>query len=81
VLEGEGLMEIAGKNHVVRKHDFVFLRPGRSTRSPIQAWSIWYFWWSLRRSPTTKRWSEPDDILNHTRAKPNAGLRAHCATE
>src|SRR6266849_4706931 len=24
VLEGEGLMEIAGKNHVVRKHDFVF---------------------------------------------------------
>jgi len=28
VLEGEGLMEIAGKSHVVRKHDFVFLPPG-----------------------------------------------------
>ena len=28
VLEGEGLMEIDGKNHVVRKHDFIFLPPG-----------------------------------------------------
>ena len=28
VLEGEGLMEIAGKSHVVRKHDFIFLPPG-----------------------------------------------------
>ena len=28
VLEGEGLMEIAGKNHVVRKHDVIFLPPG-----------------------------------------------------
>jgi len=28
VLEGEGLMEIAGKNHPVRKHDFIFLPPG-----------------------------------------------------
>ena len=28
VLEGEGLMEIAGQNHVVRKHDFIFLPPG-----------------------------------------------------
>ena len=28
VLEGEGLMEIDGKNHVVRKHDYVFLPPG-----------------------------------------------------
>ena len=28
VLEGEGLMESAGKNHVVRKHDFIFLPPG-----------------------------------------------------
>jgi mannose-6-phosphate isomerase-like protein (cupin superfamily) len=28
VLEGEGLMEIAGTNHVVRKHDFIFLPPG-----------------------------------------------------
>ena len=28
VLEGEGLMEIAGKNHIVRKHDFIFLPPG-----------------------------------------------------
>src|SRR4030088_690734 len=36
VLEGEGLMEIAGKNHVVRKHDFVFLPPGveRATSNP-----------------------------------------------
>ena len=32
VLEGEGLMEIAGKNRVVRKHDFIFLPPGRGTR-------------------------------------------------
>ena len=28
VLEGEGMMEIAGENHVVRKHDFIFLPPG-----------------------------------------------------
>src|SRR5215469_18722571 len=28
VLEGEGLMEISGKNHVVRKHDVIFLPPG-----------------------------------------------------
>src|SRR5947208_15168307 len=28
VLEGEGLMEIDGKNHVVRKEDFIFLPPG-----------------------------------------------------
>src|SRR3974390_961816 len=28
VLEGEGLMEIAGENHVVRKHDFIYLPPG-----------------------------------------------------
>ncbi|HEX5935061.1 MAG TPA: cupin domain-containing protein [Pseudorhizobium sp.] len=28
VLEGEGLMEIDGKNTVVRKHDVVFLPPG-----------------------------------------------------
>ena len=28
VLEGEGLMEIDGQNHVVRKHDYVFLPPG-----------------------------------------------------
>ena len=28
VLEGEGLMEIAGKRHVVRKHDVIFLPPG-----------------------------------------------------
>jgi len=28
VIEGEGLMEIDGKNHVVRKHDFIFLPPG-----------------------------------------------------
>ncbi|OAF03697.1 cupin [Bradyrhizobium centrolobii] len=28
VLEGEGLREIAGKTHVVRKHDVIFLPPG-----------------------------------------------------
>jgi mannose-6-phosphate isomerase-like protein (cupin superfamily) len=28
VLEGEGLMEIAGKSQVVRKHDVIFLPPG-----------------------------------------------------
>jgi mannose-6-phosphate isomerase-like protein (cupin superfamily) len=28
VLEGEGLMEIDGENHVVRKHDYIFLPPG-----------------------------------------------------
>ena len=44
VLEGEGLMEIAGKNHVVRKHDFIFLPPASSTRFRIRGWSIWCFW-------------------------------------
>lgn len=28
VLEGEGLMDIDGKDHVVRKHDVIFLPPG-----------------------------------------------------
>ena len=28
VLEGEGLIEIAGKTHVVRRHDVIFLPPG-----------------------------------------------------
>ena len=28
VLEGEGLMQIGGKTHVVRKHDVIFLPPG-----------------------------------------------------
>jgi len=28
VLEGEGLMDIDGKKHVVRKHDVVYLPPG-----------------------------------------------------
>jgi mannose-6-phosphate isomerase-like protein (cupin superfamily) len=28
VLEGEGLMQIAGKTHVVRKHDVIYLPPG-----------------------------------------------------
>ncbi len=28
VLEGEGLMEIDGTRHVVRKHDVIFLPPG-----------------------------------------------------
>ena len=28
VLEGEGLMEIDGASHVVRKHDVIYLPPG-----------------------------------------------------
>jgi quercetin dioxygenase-like cupin family protein len=28
VLEGEGLMEIVGKNYVVRRHDVIYLPPG-----------------------------------------------------
>jgi mannose-6-phosphate isomerase-like protein (cupin superfamily) len=28
VIEGEGLMHIEGKDHLVRKHDFIFLPPG-----------------------------------------------------
>src|SRR6202171_175075 len=28
VIEGEGLMHIEGKDHVVRKHDYIFLQPG-----------------------------------------------------
>jgi len=28
VIEGEGLMEIDGEKHVVRKHDLIFLPPG-----------------------------------------------------
>ena len=28
VLDGEGLMRIDGKDHVVRKHDVIFLPPG-----------------------------------------------------
>jgi mannose-6-phosphate isomerase-like protein (cupin superfamily) len=28
VIEGEGLMHIDGKDHVVRKHDYIFLPPG-----------------------------------------------------
>ena len=28
VLEGEGLMDIDGKRHVVRKHDVIYLPPG-----------------------------------------------------
>jgi mannose-6-phosphate isomerase-like protein (cupin superfamily) len=28
VLEGEGLMEIAGKKQIVRRHDVIFLPPG-----------------------------------------------------
>jgi mannose-6-phosphate isomerase-like protein (cupin superfamily) len=28
VIEGEGLMHIAGRDHVVRKHDFIFMPPG-----------------------------------------------------
>jgi len=28
VLDGEGVIEIDGKSHVVRRHDFIFLPPG-----------------------------------------------------
>ena len=28
VIEGVGLMHFAGMDHVVRKHDFIFLPPG-----------------------------------------------------
>ena len=28
VIEGEGLMHIDGKDHVVRRHDFIYLPPG-----------------------------------------------------
>jgi mannose-6-phosphate isomerase-like protein (cupin superfamily) len=28
VIEGEGLMHIAGEDHVMRKHDYIFLPPG-----------------------------------------------------
>ena len=28
VIDGEGLMHIDGEDHVVRKHDFIFLPPG-----------------------------------------------------
>ena len=28
MLEGEGLMEIAGKKQVVRRHDVIFIPPG-----------------------------------------------------
>jgi mannose-6-phosphate isomerase-like protein (cupin superfamily) len=28
VLDGEGMMEIDGKKHVVRRHDVIFLPPG-----------------------------------------------------
>ena len=36
VIEGEGLMEIAGKNHVVRKHDLSSCRPAWNTPSRIR---------------------------------------------
>ena len=44
VLEGEGLMEIAGQNHVVRKHDSFSCRRASSMRSRTPVWSIWCFW-------------------------------------
>jgi mannose-6-phosphate isomerase-like protein (cupin superfamily) len=28
VIDGEGVIEIAGKSHIVRKHDFIYLPPG-----------------------------------------------------
>ena len=48
VIEGEGLMHIDGKDHVVRKHDFIFLPPGvaaldqqyRSRRSGIPGGNV-----------------------------------------
>ena len=49
VLEGEGLMEIAGKNHVVRKHDFIFLPPGVEHAISNSGLVDWCFWSSPRR--------------------------------
>ena len=43
VLEGEGLMEIAGKNHVVRATSSS-CRRASNTRSRILGWSIRCFW-------------------------------------
>lgn len=37
----KGLMEIAGKNHVVRKHDSSSCRRASNTPSRIRGWSIW----------------------------------------
>jgi len=49
VLEGEGLMEIGDKTHVVRKHDVIYLPPASSIRSTTQAWSILSLSLPLRR--------------------------------
>ena len=46
VLEGEGLMEIDGENHVVRKHDYIFLPPGVDHSIATPAWSTG-FWCHL----------------------------------
>ena len=43
--EGEGLMEIAGQNHVVRRHDVIFLPPGVEHAISNTGLSIWYSWW------------------------------------
>jgi len=32
VLAGQGLMEIAGKQQIVREHDVIFIPPGSSMR-------------------------------------------------
>ena len=54
VLEGEGLMHIDGKDHVVRKHDFIFLPPGVDhVDLTTPAWSISCS--SSSPSPVTRR--------------------------
>ena len=49
VLEGEGLMQIGGKTHVVRKHDVIFLPPGIEHDIANTGWWIWCSWSSRRR--------------------------------
>ena len=39
VLDGEGLMEIAGETRVVRKHDVIYLPPGVEHAIQTRAWS------------------------------------------
>ena len=45
VLEGEGLMQIDGKDYVVRKHDYTSCRPASIIPSPTPGWSIWCSSW------------------------------------
>jgi quercetin dioxygenase-like cupin family protein len=44
VLESEGLMEVAGQNHVVRKHDFIFLPSGVEHAISNSGLVDWYSW-------------------------------------